>query len=439
MQKLVIKGGNELHGSVRVSGAKNASLPILAATILAEGEYTLGNVPHLRDVCTMAELLHGLDMVVKCDSCSRFCDEESTETLSNSGLGSAELSIINNGGYNFEAPYELVKTMRASILVLGPLLARRKRAKVSLPGGCAIGERPVDLHISALEKMGAVISMEHGYIDARCDRLQGAEITFKTITVTGTENVMMAAVLAEGTTILNNAAQEPEIIDLANFLRAMGSKVTGDGTHQIVIEGMDQLKPAKYDIMPDRIEAGTLLCAAACAGGDITVENAPVWALSAVIDRLKDASVKINIVDENTINAVCDKRPVATDITTMPYPGFPTDMQAQFMAVMARAKGTSVINETIFENRFMHVAELKRMGADITTKDSTAVVKGVKKLSGAPVMASDLRASAGLVIAALMAENTSEIQRIYHLDRGYERFEEKLSSLGADIKRVDNE
>ena len=435
MQKLVINGGNKLGGVVNVGGAKNASLPIFAATLLAEGQYRLSNVPKLRDVGTMSKLLSQLNARVECGKDSRFCGENG---INNSQICINEdlLLITNNGGNQCEALYEMVKTMRASILVLGPLLSRRKKARVSLPGGCAIGERPVDLHISALEAMGAKISVSHGYIDAECDRLKGMEITFNTITVTGTENIMMAAVLADGQTVLHNAAQEPEIVDLANFLRRMGAKIVGDGTHCIKIEGVDELVSTDYSVMADRIEAGTLLCAVAGAGGKAVIKGAPVKDIKSIISSLKLAGVKITDKGEEGLLVESDGILKATDITTMPYPGFPTDMQAQFMAVMTKAEGTSVINETIFENRFMHVAELKRMGADITVRDSSAVVRGVKELSGAPVMASDLRASAGLVIAALMATSTSEALRIYHLDRGYEDFEKKLSALGADIKRV---
>ncbi len=435
MQKLIVKGGNKLSGTAGVGGAKNASLPIFAATLLAAGRYRLDNVPKLRDIGTMSELLSQLDAPVECDKSSRFCLESGIKVSAVPIDGDA-LIITNHSGGRCEALYEMVKTMRASILVLGPLLSKRKKARVSLPGGCAIGERPVDLHISALEAMGADIKVSHGYIDAECDRLKGADITFKTITVTGTENIMMAAALADGITVLHNAAQEPEVVDLANFLRRMGAKITGDGTHCITIEGVDELSPADHSVMPDRIEAGTLLCAVAGAGGRAEITGAPVKEMKALIASLESAGVKITDNGNGILLVESDGMLTAVDITTMPYPGFPTDMQAQFMAVMTKADGTSVINETIFENRFMHVSELKRMGADITVKDSSAIVRGVGELSGAPVMASDLRASAGLVIAALMASSTSEVQRIYHLDRGYEDFEKKLALLGADIKRV---
>jgi UDP-N-acetylglucosamine 1-carboxyvinyltransferase len=374
-------------------------------------------------------------MQVSASSYGKFFGEKVIFSTNDSSLTANTLLIDNNDHSKYEAPYELVSTMRASILVLGPLLARRKRARVALPGGCAIGERPVDLHIAALEKMGAQITMEHGYIDASCERLQGAEITFKVVTVTGTENILMAAALAEGKTILHNAAMEPEIVDLAKLLRSMGAKITGDGTATITIEGVSSLHPAEHSVMPDRIEAGTILCAVAGAGGHVELQNAPVNELEPVIERLLAAGVSIAKLGTSLV-VESGGHIKAIDIDTRPHPGFPTDMQAQFMAILSTADGISIINENIFENRFMHVAELKRMGADITVKESTAIVKGVQGLSGAPVMASDLRASAGLVIAALMASNTSEIQRIYHLDRGYESFETKLAALGADVVRV---
>lgn len=416
MYKLIIRGGRPLHGDAWVSGSKNASLPVLAASLLARGAFRIRNVPRLMDIATMSELLAGLNVSTSYDD-------------------RGVLTLINSGGNAFEAPYEVVSRMRAGILVLGPLLAGRGKARVSLPGGCAIGERPVDLHIKALEKMGAEISVNHGYIEAECKRLTGTEINFKTVTVTGTENVMMAACLADGVTVLNNAAAEPEIVGLADFLRLMGAKITGDGTASITIEGAEELRPAEYTVIPDRIEAGTLMCAVAGAGGKVRLYDAPVKSMSAVIERLRQMGLKIER-ENGTLLLESDARLNAVDIVTKPYPGFPTDMQAQLMAALTKAEGVSTIDETIFENRFMHVAELKRMGADIKVKDSSAVVRGVSELSGAPVMASDLRASAGLVIAALMATNTSEIHRVYHLDRGYESFERKLASLGADIIRV---
>ena len=420
MEKLIIKGGKPLAGTVRISGAKNAALPVLAATLLAPGAYRLENIPSLRDIRTMVELLSRLG-VTKEDS------------------PKGELRLLSEESENFLAPYELVSTMRASILVLGPLLASRGRAKVSLPGGCAIGARPVDLHIAALEKMGANISVSHGYVEAECKKLKGTEITFDKITVTGTENIMMAATLAEGTTVLHNAAEEPEIVDLAKFLKSMGAKITGEGTHTIAIEGVAALIAANHEVMPDRIEAGTFLSAVLGTGGRVRVENAPVRSMDAVLSLLGRAGLDIVYVSDSILEVTKKAEAKAVDVITMAYPGFPTDMQAQLMAVMTTAEGTSVINETIFENRFMHVSELKRMGADITIREKTAVVKGVKKLSGAPVMASDLRASAGLVVAALMAENTSELYRVYHLDRGYEAFDAKLRELGADIARVQAE
>lgn len=420
MEKLIIKGASSLNGEVVISGAKNSSLPILAATILADGVYHIDNIPALRDIKTMFKLLENVGVT------SEFKDNSAV--------------IKNNNTQVFEAPYELVKTMRASIVMLGPLLAKKKKAKVSLPGGCAIGERPVDLHIAALEKMGAKIEVKDGYIYAECEKLQGVEIVFDKVTVTGTENIMMAAALASGTTILKNAAQEPEVQDLADFLRKMGADITGDGTNTITINGKESLHSADHTIMADRIEAGTFLCAVAGVGGDITLKKCPVKAMDAIIDKLRHAGLTVNIIDDETINAKMEGKIKAVDIQTAPYPAFPTDMQAQFMAVMLKSDGVSVINESIFENRFMHVPELKRMGADITLNDSNAIVKGVPSFSGAPVMASDLRASAGLVIAALMAENESTVHRIYHLDRGYEGFEVKLNKLNANIVRAsDNE
>lgn len=416
MEKLIIKGASKLNGEVVISGAKNSSLPILAATILAEGIYHINNIPALRDINTMFKLLNNVGV--------------SSEFQNNSAV------INNQNTDSYEAPYELVKTMRASIVMLGPLLAKKGKAKVSLPGGCAIGERPVDLHIAALEKMGAKIDVKDGYIFAECKKLQGVEIVFDKVTVTGTENIMMAAALAEGTTILKNAAQEPEVQDLADFLRKMGAEIEGDGTNTIIINGKDKLHSADHTVMPDRIEAGTFLCAVAGVGGDITLKKCPVKAMDAIIEKLRLAGLEVNILDDETINAKMNGKIKAVDVKTAPYPAFPTDMQAQFMAVMLKSDGVSVINESIFENRFMHVPELKRMGADISLNDSNAVVKGVSSFSGAHVMASDLRASAGLVIAALMADNESTVHRIYHLDRGYEGFEIKLNKLGANIIRA---
>lgn len=421
MEKLIIEGGFSLKGQVVISGSKNAALPILAATILADGEYLIKNVPYLKDVATMNKLVHSLGV----------------ECLSHTD-GEVELSNKGNGD-QCEASYELVRTMRASVLVLGPLVAKYGKAKVALPGGCAIGKRPVDLHIAALEKMGAIIEVNNGYIEATCQRLSGAHILFDKVTVTGTENIMMAACLASGETVLENAAQEPEVVDLANFLRAMGARISGDGTRTITIIGKDKLHAANYKVMPDRIEAGTFLAAVAGCGGEITISNCPVGSMAAVFEKLSASGLLINIVNDETVEARKDGAITSVDIQTVPYPGFPTDMQSQFMAVMLKSDGISVVTESIFENRFMHVPEMNRMGADISLQGSMAVVRGVGHFSGAPVMASDLRASAGLVIAALMADNTSEIRRIYHLDRGYESFEKKLSALGAHVVRVKDE
>jgi UDP-N-acetylglucosamine 1-carboxyvinyltransferase len=417
LDKLVIKGGQPLGGSIRVSGAKNAALPILSAVILADGKFEISEAPELVDISTMLKLLKELGISSKRNG--------KTVTL-NSKFDPKKI----------EAPYDLVKTMRASVLTLGPLVARKGRARVSLPGGCAIGERPVDLHLKALEAMGAEIKVEHGYVEAICEKLQGAEITFDIVTVTGTENIMMAATLAEGETVLRNAAQEPEVVDLARFLKKMGADIEGEGTKEIRIRGVKSLNSADYIVMPDRIEAGTFMCCVAAAGGDVEVTNVPVKEMRSTIDKLAEAGVGIDKLNDSTLRVYTDKSLCATDITTLPYPGFPTDMQAQFMAVMVCAEGVSVATETIFENRFMHVSELKRMGADIMLKDKSAIIKGVDKLSGAPVMASDLRASASLVIAALMADGETEVSRLYHLDRGYENFVEKLTGIGADLKRV---
>ncbi|MDR2884563.1 MAG: UDP-N-acetylglucosamine 1-carboxyvinyltransferase [Deferribacteraceae bacterium] len=435
MEKLIINGGNRLNGRVRIGGAKNAALPILAATILAEGEYRISGLPMLTDICTMGELLAQLNISTSCSALSRFCGRDGISTTTQE-LDSSDLLLVNNDNGSIIAPFEIVNKMRASILVLGAILAKRKQAKVALPGGCAIGERPVDLHISALEAMGATISVNHGYIEASCDRLKGAEFTFRVVTVTGTENILMAATLAEGVTVLNNAAKEPEVVDLANFLVAMGAKIKGIGTSRLEIEGVERLHSANYTVMPDRIEAGTFLCAVAGTGGRLEIENIPVDSMEAVLLKLQTAGLKITIVDDRHVIAESDGKMRNIDIETAPYPSFPTDMQAQFMAIMTKADGDSIIDETIFENRFMHAAELKRMGANITLKGNRAKVRGVKELSGAEVTASDLRASAGLVIAALMASNTSEVHKLQHLDRGYEAFEQKLKAVGADIVRV---
>ncbi|WP_303852619.1 UDP-N-acetylglucosamine 1-carboxyvinyltransferase [Seleniivibrio woodruffii] len=417
MDKLVIEGGRELNGTIRISGAKNAALPILSAVILAEGEYNISEAPELVDISTMLKLLKEFGI----------SSERTGKSVKINTVFDPEA---------FTAPYEQVKTMRASVLTLGPLLARKGRAKVSLPGGCAIGERPVDLHLKALEAMGAKIIVEHGYIDAECPKLKGAIINFDIVTVTGTENIMMAACLAEGETVLRNAAQEPEVVDLAHFLKKMGARITGEGTSEIRIIGVEKLHSADYSIMPDRIEAGTFICCVGAAGGSVEITNVPVDVMRTTLDKIAETGLRIDRINSSTIRVTKDKPLVSTDVSTAPYPGFPTDMQAQFMSLMTVANGFSVVTENIFENRFMHVAELKRMGADIKLKDKSAMIRGVKSLMGAPVMASDLRASASLVIAGLMAEGKTEVSRLYHLDRGYEDFVEKLSGVGANLSRV---
>ena len=417
MNKLLIQGGTRLHGEIRISGAKNAVLPIMAATLLAEGPTVVENVPHLLDVTTTVTLLTHLGASVTMDE--KMGIEVDTATL-----------------HTQLAPYELVKTMRSSILVLGPLLARYGRADVSLPGGCAIGSRPVNLHIKGLQEMGAEIEVKNGYIHARCERLQGARIVMEMITVTGTENLMMAATLAKGTTLLENAAREPEVVDLAHCLKAMGAKISGEGTDTITIEGVDKLFGCRYRVVPDRIETGTFLIAAAITGGRVKLKNTDARLLDAVLHKLTEAGAEITSGDNWVALDMHGKRPHAVNIRTAPYPAFPTDMQAQFMALNAVAEGTGTVVETIFENRFMHVQELQRMGADIEVQGHTAIVRGVEKLTAAPVMATDLRASASLVLAALAAEGETEVQRIYHIDRGYELIEEKLASLGAKIRRV---
>ncbi|HBT84017.1 MAG TPA: UDP-N-acetylglucosamine 1-carboxyvinyltransferase [Desulfuromonas sp.] len=415
MDKLIIHGGKRLSGEVSISGSKNASLPIFCATLLAAGVYEIDNVPFLRDINTTIKLLESLGAQVE---------------------GRGHLVKVDTRGVDqVEATYDLVKTMRASVLVLGPLLARYGRARVSLPGGCAIGARPINLHLKGLAALGAEIRLEHGYVEAEAKQLHGARIYFDVSTVGGTEHLMMAAALAKGETILENAAREPEIPELATFLTKMGARIEGAGTDTIRIIGVDELQPCCHEVMPDRIEAGTFMIAAAITGGDIRLRNMRLDHLDAVAFKLQDAGVEVssrdNLVQVRGTGAI---RPV--NIKTRPYPGFPTDMQAQFMTLMCLAQGASVISENIFENRFMHVSELLRFGADIVTEGNSATVKGVQKLSGAPVMATDLRASASLILAGLAADNTSEISRIYHLDRGYERIEEKLKGLGADIERV---
>ena len=415
MDKLAVTGGSPLHGAVRVSGAKNAALPILCAALLTPEPLVLRNVPQLNDVRTMRSLL--AQMGVRAE------EDDGTLTLS-----AAEIDWPL-------APYEMVKTMRASILALGPLLARCGEARVSLPGGCAIGLRPVDQHIKGLQAMGAEIDLDHGYIDARAKRLTGANFVFDVVTVTGTENLMMAAALALGTTVLDNAAREPEVVDLADCLNAMGARIAGAGTDRIVIEGVSRLSGATHTIMPDRIETGTFLIAAAAAGGDVALTGARPDTLGAVLDKLAEAGV-VTTVDGSTIRVARNGRLKSVSMRTAPYPGFPTDMQAQLMALMTIADDAAMITETIFENRMMHVQELKRLGAAIEVEGNTAIVRGAQKLTAAKVMATDLRASAGLVIAGLIAEGETVIDRIYHLDRGYERIEDKLSALGARIRRV---
>ena len=421
MDKLVIHGGHPLHGKIQISGAKNAALPIMAGCLLATEQVTLSNLPVLQDVATMNKLLNTLGV-----------------EINQNKAGDSEFLIRSLK--TFQAPYKLVKTMRASILVLGPLLARFGKADVSLPGGCAIGSRPVDLHVNALKKMGADIVIENGFIRASLPkkRLQGCTYTFELVTVTGTENIMMAATLAQGQTVLKNAAQEPEVIDLANFLNGMGAKIRGIGTSTITIDGVDTLKGGNYRILPDRIEAGTYLTAAALTRGSITLANVQPDTLFSLLEKLKEAGADIKKGDDWIKLDMHGKRPKAVNVRTAPYPDFPTDMQAQIMALNSVAEGTATIVETIFENRFMHVQELQRMGCDIKLDGNTATCKGVESLMGAPVMATDLRASASLILAGLAAKGKTEVQRIYHVDRGYEHIEAKLTSLGADIKRVED-
>ncbi|MDH5264234.1 MAG: UDP-N-acetylglucosamine 1-carboxyvinyltransferase [Betaproteobacteria bacterium] len=415
MQKLSIQGGVPLSGEIRVSGAKNAALPILAAGLLADAPMRVANLPRLKDVETMLALLERMGVRVSRED----------------GGASLDAGRITDPF----APYELVKTMRAAILALGPLVARFGEARVSLPGGCAIGERPVDLHIKGLEAMGARVDIESGYIHAKAARLKGARIFMDTVTVTGTENLMMAACLAEGETVLENAAREPEVVDLAQCLAAMGARIRGEGTDVIVIEGVRRLGGVDYAVMPDRIEAGTFLAAAAATRGSVTITHAPVAALDAVIEKLREAGAEISAAGR-ALSIRMAGRPRSVSLRTAPYPAFPTDMQAQFLALNTIASGTALVTETIFENRFMHVQELRRLGARIDIEGNTAVVQGVERLAGATVMATDLRASASLVIAGLVAEGETVVDRIYHLDRGYERLEEKLSRIGARIRRV---
>jgi UDP-N-acetylglucosamine 1-carboxyvinyltransferase len=417
MSKLIINGGVPLHGELRASGAKNAVLPILAATLLADAPMTIRNVPHLQDVTTTMELLGrmGVDLVV---------DER------------MNIQVDPRSICSFQAPYELVRTMRASILVLGPLVARFGQAEVSLPGGCAIGSRPVNLHIKGLEAMGADIKVENGYIRARANRLKGARIVLDLVTVTGTENLLMAATLAQGTTVLENAAREPEVVDLADCLNAMGAKIDGAGTDTIVIEGVDSLHGANYQVLPDRIETGTYLLAGAITGGRVKVKDTRPDTLEAVLLKMEEAGIWVNTGPDWIEVDINGGRPKAVRIRTAPYPAFPTDMQAQFVALNAVAEGVGMITETVFENRFMHVQELHRMGAQIELEGNTAISIGVPKLTGAPVMATDLRASASLILAALVANGDTVVDRIYHIDRGYDCIEEKLSHLGARIRRT---
>ena len=416
MEKLLINGGNPLEGEVRISGAKNSVLPILAASLLCEYDLVIGNVPHLQDVTTTISLL--------------------TEMGANLSIDERMNVSVNAASVkNCYAPYEMVKTMRASILVLGPLLAHFGEAKVSLPGGCAIGSRPVNLHIDGLKAMGASIKVEDGYIFAKAKKLKGAKISLPIATVTGTENLMMAAVLATGKTIIKNAAKEPEIIDLANCLRLMGANIKGDGTSEIIVEGVKKLKGCNYDVLPDRIETATFLVAAAITKGKLTLTHTRPDTLKIIIDKLKKAGADIDIKND-IINIEVKSQLNSVNITTNPYPDFPTDMQAQFIALNSIAKGKSKVTESVFENRFMHVQELVRMGANIDVNGNIATIQGVKSLKGAPVMATDLRASASLILAGLVAEGDTVVDRIYHIDRGYECIEEKLTKLGANIKRL---
>ncbi len=418
MQKIVVTGGAPLAGEVRISGAKNAVLPILCATLLGDGPVEIGNVPHLHDVVTTIKLLRELGAVVEHDR--------------EAGIVRVDARSV----HSHVAPYELVKTMRASVLVLGPLLARYGAAEVSLPGGCAIGSRPVDQHIKGMQALGAEVSVEHGFIKAKAERLKGGRVVFDMVSVGATENVLMAATLAEGTSVLENAAMEPEIVDLADCLIAMGAKIEGAGSNRITVHGVERLHGGRHDVVADRIETGTFLVAAAMTGGRIVCRAARPDTLDAVIDKLVEAGAEITEDADSITLDMHGKRPKAVDISTAPHPGFPTDMQAQFMALNCVADGVGVISETIFENRFMHVQELLRLGADIRIDGHTAIVRGLPQLSGAPVMATDLRASASLILAGLVADGETVIDRIYHLDRGYERIEEKLSGLGARIERV---
>ena len=414
MDKIVIKGGKPLQGDVQISGAKNAALPILASALLTSGENTFHNIPDLMDIKTIKKLLKSMGVQIDGNETCKVSAEKITSC---------------------DAPYDLVKTMRASVLVLGPLVARMGFARVSLPGGCAIGARPVNLHIKALQEMGAHVELNNGYIEAKAKKLKGADIYFDITTVTGTENVMMAATLAEGTTVLNNAAREPEVVNLADVLKGMGAKISGAGTDTIIIEGVTSLKPTEAEIIPDRIEAGTFMIAAGMTRGEINVIGCNPHHLEALINKLRDAGMKISPI-KGGLKVSSGEKINSVDVKTLPYPGFPTDLQAQMMAYMSIGSGLSVISETVFENRFMHVSELLRMGADVVIQGGNAIVRGVPMLHGAQTMATDLRASASLILAALAAEGKTEISRVYHIDRGYQAIEKKFSALGADIKRM---
>ena len=419
MEKLKIIGGNKLSGSITCSGAKNAALPMLAATILSDQPIIFKNLPYLQDITTMFEILGSMGADI---------------TLNES----MDFMISTSQLHDFEARYELVKTMRASILVLGSLVARHGFARIALPGGCAIGTRPVDFHLDALEKLGAKIELKNGYIEASSKKLIGCEINFPGVSVTGTENIMMAAVLAKGQTVLRNVAKEPEVEDLANFLNSMGAKIIGAGTDEIMIAGVESLHGTEFSIPADRIEAGTYLIAAAITGGDVTISNVQAPRMNNILDKLKLSGASV-IIGDDTIQLIMENDSILpVDISTAPFPGFPTDMQAQFTVLNALSEGSSVVTENVFENRFMHVQELNRMGCDITVKGSNAFIKGVSAINGAPVMATDLRASASLILAGLCAKGETIVDRIYHIDRGYERIEEKLSYLGADITRLPN-
>jgi UDP-N-acetylglucosamine 1-carboxyvinyltransferase len=418
MKGIVIDGGERLVGEVQISGAKNAALPALAAALLVEGACTFTNFPHLRDVDTFQALLENLGARLRWNE-------------------KGDLQVDTSGIKGVTAPYDLVKTMRASILILGPLLARMGEAMVSLPGGCAIGARPVNLHLKGLEQLGAQIELEHGYIKARAPRLTGGRIYLDISTVTGTENLMMAAATAEGITVIENAACEPEVVELAAILTAMGAEIEGAGTAVLTIRGVEQLQPVQYTIMPDRIEAGTLMIATGITKGNVLIKGCRLAHMEAVVGKLREVGMEITQLNEGEVRVVSDSRARSVDVKTLPYPGFPTDMQAQFMALMTVANGLSAISETIFENRFMHVSELKRMAADIRVQGSTAIVTGVPQLSGAQVMATDLRASASLVLAGLAAEGQTLVSRAYHLERGYEDMVGKLAALGASIREVD--